>query len=327
MRAGYTNLLLRGATFLLLVACAGGPGGNPGPGGVGDASTDGGVGPLGSAPNSVNPGTRPTPGFTEVEMSPATSTSLPAPGPFLKSLQLNLTPLIEITEVRMFVRDLNLDEAVSAGLEYPGNFLFRLLDGNVIVDESLPELGVAGVPEGTYSKLDLSFEVMEADEIPPGAEDDPLVNGPLIDHSIVVEGHLGLLSPIDLGALGSLTVVQFRFVSDQTAHLEVNSPQGFDFGPDLNHLFLAFKIRTWLDLSIRGLVETVVATLDLPTLLNLLNGGLLLIDSSSGNLTVAAVQLETNINASLRTAPSDDGLFQEADVQEDSFSVCLANCP
>ncbi|HKX13298.1 MAG TPA: hypothetical protein VJP40_09110 [bacterium] len=318
------------AFLFLALACAGGPHGPGGDlGGGSDPATqeNGGVGPLSSAPGSVNPGTRPTPGFTEVEMNPATSTSLPAPAAFLKSLQLNLTPLIEIAEVRMFVRDLNLDDAVSVGVEYPGNFLFRLLDGNVIVDESLPALGRADVPEGTYQKLDLAFEVMEADEIPPGAETDPLVTGPLVGNSIVVEGQLGLLNPIDLGALGSLTVVQFRFVSDEIAHLEVNSPAGFDFGPDLNHLFLAFKVRTWLDLGLRSLVESVVSTLSIQNLVDLLNGGLLVIDADSGDLSVAAVQLETNINTSLRAAPSDDALFQEGDVQEDSFSICLANCP
>lgn len=317
------------AFLFLALACAGGPQGPGGDvGGSGPGTQDnGGIGPLSSEPGVVNPGTRPTPGFTEVEMNPATSTSLPAPAAFLKSLQLNLTPLIEINEVRMFVRDLNLDEAVSSGLEYPGKFLFRLLDGNVIVDESLPELGRADVPEGTYEKLDLSFEVMEVDEIPPGAEDDPLVTGPLVGHSIVVEGILGLVNPIDLGALGTLTVVKFRFVSDETAHLEVNSLAGFDFGPDLNHLFLAFKVRTWLDLGLRSLVESVVSTLSLQNLVDLLNGSLLVIDADSGDLSVAAVQLETNINASLRVAPSDDAIFQEGDVQEDSFSICLANCP
>ncbi len=255
-------------------------------------------------------------------MNPATSTSMPAPAAFLKSLQLNLTPLIEITEVRMFVRDLNLDDAVSAGVEYPGKFLFRLLDGNVIVDESLPPLGLADVPEGTYEKLDLSFEVMEANEIPPGAEDDPLVTGPLVGHSIVVEGNLAV-TPL---LTGLLSIVHFRFVSDEIAHIEVNSPQGFDFGPDLNHLFLAFKIKTWIELTLSGIVETLVNNLSLPQLLQLLSG-LLIIDANTGSLQGVGLELETNINASLRVAPSDDALFQEGDVQEDSFSICLANCP
>jgi hypothetical protein len=325
VRGPLIHLVLAGCLILQLFACAGGPSGpggdiggtDPGVAGTGNTSTDG-VGPLGSNPGSVNPGTRPTPGFTEVEMNPATSTTLPAPAAFLKSLQLNLTPLIEITEVRLFVRDLNLDDDLSAGTEYPGNYLFRLLDGNLIVDESLPPLGTADVPEGTYEKLDLHFEIMTAADIPPGAEDDPLVTGPLVNHSIVVEGHLAV-TPL---LTGLLSVVHFRFVSDQIPHIEVESVQGFDFGPDLNHLFLAFKVRTWLDLSLRGIVETAINNLSLPALLQLLNG-LLIIDANTGTFQGVGLQIETNINSSLRVAPSVDAAFDETDIQEDSFSTVI----
>ena len=302
-----------------MLACAGGPSGPGGDINGNGSSTDpnGTLGPLGSSPGSVNPGTRPTPGFTEVEMNPATSTSLPAPAAFLKNLQLNLTPLIRIDEVRLFVRDLNLDDAVSAGLEYPGNFLFKLVNDELIVDQSLPALGVADVPEGTYEKLELAFEVMDADEIPAGSENDPLINV-LLGHSIVVEGVIELATPIVILPTVSLSLIHFRFVSDQMPNIRVNSVQGFDFGPDLNRLFLAFKIRTWIDLSLAGIISNAVAALDAATLLQLVSG--LLVIDDSGGLSGIALQLETNINTSMRVAPSLDGIFDELDVQEDSFS-------
>lgn len=329
MRSRGLHSVLGGILILQLIACAGGPSGGPGGNdpsvnGTGNTSTgpdgNGGIGPIGSAPGTVNPGTRPTPGFTEVEMNPATSTTLPAPAAFLKSLSLNLSPLIQIDEVRLFVRDLNLDDAVSAGVEYPGNFLFKLVDDELIVDQSLPALGRADVPEGTYQTLDLAFEVMEEDEIPAGAENDPLIDV-LVGHSIVVDGTLELSTPIVILPTISLSLIHFRFVSDQIPNLRVTSPEGFDFGPDLNHLFLAFKIKTWLDLSLSGIIRTAVATLDVPTLLQLLSG--LLIIDDQGGLSGVGLQLETNINASLRVAPSADANFDEADVQEDSFSIVI----
>lgn len=295
--------------FLLLIGCAVGPtGGDP----------SGSDGDLAGGPGSENPATRPTPGFTEVEMRPATSTTLPAPASFLKSLQLNVSPLIAVDEVRLFLKDLDFDDALSPGVESAGPFVVRLVQASGIVDEALPPFGTVGVPEGLYERMDLKLETLDASEIPPGAEDDPLVTGPLVGHSVVVEGTLQITPILNI------SLIRFRFLSREAPALRVETPEALDFGPGLNRLFIAFKIKTWLDLSLPGLIDTVLQTLDLPTLLSILNGVLVIsADSPIPEIRAIALQIEANIHASLRFAPSEDAFFDEADVQENSFSFVI----
>jgi len=226
--------------------------------------------------------------------------------------------LIAVDEVRLFVGDLNFDDAVSPGVEAPGPFVVRLIQGSGIVDEALPPFGIASVPGGLYDQMDLRLEILDAGSIPPEAVDDPLVTGPLVGHSVVVEGQLEI-TPI----LG-VSLIHFRFLSRETPNLRVETPTALNFGPGLNHLFIAFKIKTWLELNLPSLIETVLGNLDLQTLLAILNGVLdISADSPIPQLQSIALNIEANINASLRFAPSEDALFDETDVQENSFSLVV----
>jgi hypothetical protein len=320
--------------LFVLLSCSAGPGGiseiDDGTGGFGPDSTNpgdpngNGGGEVASGPG--NPATRPTPGFTEVEMRPATSTTLPAPAAFLKALSLNLDPLLDIDEVRIFAKNFNFEDALSPGVEYPGGFVIRLVRNSGIVDQALPPLGSAVLPEGDYSNLDLELDILDPDEIPIQAFGDPLITDNLVGHSIVVDGVLELDVPIVIPLVLQLVDVRFRFVSTQIPRLRIETPTPISlFGQDTaNNLFFAFKIKAWLDLSVQGLLQTLIANLDIPTLLDLVDG-LLVISADSPNPQIAAIalQIEANINASLRFAPSADALFDEGDVLESSFSFVL----
>jgi|GEM_PF-2810450 len=308
--------------FLALLSCGGTPGGGPGSVDIAGSvtETDGSAGPGGLAGNptgnqtdtSSNPATRPTPGFTELEMRPATSTSLPAPGSFLKSLNL-IDNLIGISEVRMFLRDLKL--ADGSDFFSGGPFIVRLIQNNQIVDEAFPGFGSHAVTQGDYGQLDLGLEVLSEDQIPAELQDDPVVDS-LVGHSIVVEGTFKgpVLAPI----LGQL--LHFRFVSHQIDNLRIETPNAFTLNASAQTLFVAFKVKTWLDLNLASLLQDL-------NVLQLVDGllGVIVIDTDSSDPIIRgiALQLEANIDTSLRFALSPDALFDEGEVDETSFSDIL----
>jgi len=243
-------------------------------------------------------------------MRPATSTTLPAPAPFLKEISL-IDTLIELDEVRMFLRDLKLQDGSS--FSSPGPFVVRLVRNGSIQDDSFPAFGSHSVPQVSYDQVNLGLKIFTADQIPPELEDDPLVTEALVDHSIVVEGKFKgpLLAPI----LGQL--ISFRFVSHQTDGLRIETPNPFLLNSDQETLFVAFKVKTWLDLNLLSLLQN----LNLAQLIDALVNGLNLdTQSSDPILKGIALQLEANIDASLRLAWSADSLFDESEVDESSLS-------
>lgn len=306
-------------------ACLTGPTEGPGSDTLGSSGLPG-PGDNGVPNGSGNPATRPTPGFTELELKPATSTTLPPPSSFLKGLVI-VDNLIEVTDVRMFLRDVALEDG--ADYSSPGPFLVRLIRGDVIVDESFPEFGTQSVPQGSYERSDLGFQILQAGQIPPELADDSLVTA-LVGHSIIVEGQVDLdFFPLPLRTLLALLLPEdfltFRFISDQTVDLRVEAPTPFDLNLPDQTLFIAFKVKTWLDQGLFGIVTDLLADLNLVELTNLLLGNLLVFDTSGGNATLKgiALSIEANINTSLRFALSPDDIFDEAEVDENSFSDVL----
>src|SRR5262249_11874833 len=134
-----------------------------------------------------NPATRPTPGFTDVELRPATSLTLPSPSLMLKALQISGEDL-DLSEIRIAVKDLELKATGDTAMDFPGPFVVRLISGGVKVDEAVPPFGTAQVPVGSYAQLDLSLEKLPPDQIPPEALNDPVARQFLPDNSIVIEG-------------------------------------------------------------------------------------------------------------------------------------------
>ena len=301
-----------------LIACAGGPG--SGPGGDAGLGTDG-----GPQQGAVNPATRPSPGFTELAMMPATSTTLPPPASFLKGLVI-VGGLIEINEVRMFLRDVTLEDGSS--FFSPGPFVVRLIQGEIVVDESFPDFGTQSVPQGAYDQTDLGFQILSAAQIPPELEDDPLVDR-LVDHSIIVEGKLDLdlfgpaLKTLLTPVLGDF--ISFRFVSNQVVDLRVETPNDFTLDQSAQTLFLAFKVKTWLDAGLFDVLVDLFEGLNLAEILQLLVSNVLVFDTTGGHPTLQGIALtiEANINTSLRFALSNDAIFNEIEVDEISFSNVL----
>jgi len=274
-----------------------------------------GIGAGGLDPSKAfdgNPATRPTPGFTEVEVKPATSETLPAPAPFLKDLVL-LDQVTQIDEVRFFTEHLQLEGGTGPVFDLEGPFVVRLIQGGNIVDEALPDFGGGVVPNGNYSRFDIGFQRLTPSLLPPEAQGDPEVLGPLMDHSMVVEG--SFQGPNIAPILGIR--IPFRFVSSQIAVLQVQSSDAFQLSGDFTSLFIAFKIQTWFSAAILNALNL----LDPQTLLD----QPLILDTQSSNpaLKSIALQIEANINASLRLAPSADQIFQESDVDEASTSQVL----
>ncbi len=298
-------------SIILLTACLGGPSPTGQDGGNGDGTGQ----DLGGS--GQNPATRPTPGFSEFEMRPATSTTLPPPAAFLKGLII-IDQLVELNEIRMVLRDLEFGNGGS--FDKPGPFIVRLIFSDAIVDESFPKFGSSQVQQGFYDQSDLGFKLLAPEEIPPELEDDPVVTGPLVDHSIVVEGKFKgpLLNPV----LGQW--IRFRFVSTQTVDLRIESPTSFELGDPAATLFIAFKVRTWLDESLVEILHDFLEKLDLKALLKILSEGLVLdTKASDPTLRGIALTLESNINASLRFALSPDDIFNESEVDETSLSFVL----
>ncbi len=306
----------------ILSACGGGI---PGASDVVGSTGSGIFGSDSSGGNSLNPATRPTPGFTEVAVNPATSVTEGNNLKFskvypIKFLSLNLGG-IEIDEVRMVIENLNFDDQVSPGVEGPGVAILRLVQNGVIVDQALPNLGAAILPEGIYQTLDFNYRVLSVSEIPPEAQNDPVVTQNLVNHSIVVEGSYLFNLPL----LGTLLRIPFRFLSDQTSTVRIEDINGLAFfGQEVTHnLFLVDKIQLWFDLTVVQLLQSLSITV-LPVLGGVVNG-ILEIDANSAVAAIAniAITIEQNINTAFRFGIGPDATFTESDVIEASFSFVL----
>ena len=274
-----------------------------------------GAGPQVSDPTKSfdgNPATRPTPGFTEIEVRPATSETLPAPASFLKDLAL-LDTLTEIDEVRFFTQDLQMIGNSGPAFNLAGPFVVRLIQAGNIVDEALPEFGGAVVANGDYSSFDLKFANLIQEQIPSEAEGDAVVTGELVNHSMVVEG--SFKGP-DLAPILGIRI-PFRYVSHETSTVRIQGATPLSLTGDYTTLFIAFKIQTWFDQNILSQI----LSLDAQVLLN----GVLILDTESLDpiLKNIALQIEAQVNTSLRLAPSEDGVFQESDVDENSSSSVI----
>ncbi len=291
------------------------------------AITDGGNLPLGGTGVfgvGGNPATRPTPGFTEVEVAPATSTTDTSSNRFLSSSENKLLALqfggIEIDEIRIVEENFDFDDNVSPGVEGPGFSIIRLVQNGNIVDDALPEIGSAILPDGDYSTLDLQYKILAANEIPPEAANDPVVTEQLVGNSIVIEG--SFLFPVQLPILNLR--IPFRFISKQTSTIRIETPNAINFsGLVLQFLFIAHKVQLWFDMNVANLLQSLNATL-LPIVNNTVTG-VLILDANSPNASIRniALEIQGNIDTGFRLAPSDDGFFQESDVLESSVSFVL----
>lgn len=313
MNRALSILALVVASFL--TACGGGIPGTSEVSGLGS-------GVFGPGGDSSNPATRPTPGFTEVAVNPATSVSEAETQKFsqvypVKLLGLNLGG-VELDEVRMVIENFNFDDNISPGIEGPGFVIVRLIQNGVIVDDTIPLLGTAVLPEGNYQTLDFNYRILQQGDIPAGAENDPVVTQYLVGHSIVIEGSY----LYDLPLLGNLLRIPFRFFSDQTSTIRIEDTNGLPFfGQDETHfLFIVSKVQLWFDVTVVNLLQSLSLTV-LPVVGGVVNG---ILDLDAGSVVASisqiAVTLQQNIDTAFRFGLGPDASFAESDVLEASFS-------
>ncbi|MFO1519657.1 MAG: hypothetical protein U1F57_08370 [bacterium] len=260
-----------------------------------------------------NPATRPTPGFTELQILPATSLTLPAPGAFLKALMIS-EGNVEVEEVRVAVKDLQLKNGDISETDLKGPFVVRLIQKATIVDEALPSFGTVSVPEGNYTRLKLTLDKLPQNEVPAEALTDSIVTSFLVDNSVVVEGSF-LESPgNDIDQSGGVSMIPFRFVSNNGNSLEIDTTSPFTLSPGLNFLFVAFKIQLWFNASVVDALQQLNPSA--------LQNGIVLLNDQSDNSQIRQIVdlIETQIEQSLRFAPSDDDHFEENEVDDHSSS-------
>jgi hypothetical protein len=322
------NARLRSFLFSLLciflLSCAGqGPLGVYNPGGSGNLPSGeggGGSGGGGTEPPSSggiydgNPATRPTPGFTEVALAPATSTSDPSSATSTKALLLN-NGIVTIDEVRMHLQDISLlNDGGTEVLHLSGPFIVRLLKDQVIVDESFPEFGGGVIPNDSYHELQLRFsQLQESSIIPEELLEDLLTINLLPEHTMVITGSLRLLNRILPGFL----TIPFQFFSSQENIIQILSPNDLVTDGTFFNLFIAFKIQQWFDNDVAillGLLDPLV----------ILQPLVLEVGSNIPLLNQIAELIELNINQSLRLAPSLNDTFEEGDVDELSTSESIS---
>lgn len=308
--------ILAAVAGLIFIACGGSiPGTESSPGGTGVFGN--------SEVSSSNPATRPTPGFTAVTVNPATSTTSDQNQKFNQVKPVRFLALalggVELDEVRLVIENLNFDDSISPGIEGPGHTIIRLIQNGQIVDQSLPLMGTAILPEGNYRTLDFNYKILAASDIPPEAQDDPVITQHLVNHSIVIEGSY----LIDLPLIGNLLRIPFRFISDQTSTIRIEDPSGLPFfGQDQpNFLFIVHKVQLWFDATVVNLLQSLSLTV-LPVVGGVVNGILeLSANSTIGSLRDIAVVIQDNIDTGFRFALSPDGVFEESEVLEASFSL------
>ncbi|MCE9625964.1 MAG: hypothetical protein K8R69_11035 [Deltaproteobacteria bacterium] len=286
--------------LLGLLACAGNPGdGNPGGGGL-------------------TP-TPPVPVFGDFILGVATTTPIgPSNAKFSKSLAF-AGGGINVLETRNTVSDIafEADNQANNDVEFPGVFVVELIHQGAEVNQEFPGFGITQIPFDTYRKFKMSFEKLDSEDIPQELLPDPLVAQLLLDRTFVVTGTFQEAVGKDVDGDGRIGSVPFQILSDNQVEIEVSSPNFFTVSPDkTNFFFIAFQIDAWFN----GL---------LPQLQSLtpsdLTGGVAVIRKEISNNKIAQIldDFESNTERSCKSAPSEDGNFDEDDVDGESGSEPL----
>ncbi len=304
MSRSLLQVLLRLALFLSLAACSGGVG-NP----------DGG---------NLTP-TPPVPVFGDFILGVATTQTGGVSG--LRAMARPSTTKalsfagggIEVEETRNTVSDISFEMAGEADLEidFPGVYVVELVRQSALVNLEFPDFGVTQIPFGDYNRFKMDFEKLDSEDIPPEVLPDPLVSNLLLDRTFVVVGRFREAAGKDVNGDGRIDTVPFQILSDNEVEIEVSSPNFFTVSEDkVNFFFIAFQIEAWFN----GL---------LPQFQDLgpsdLSGGVAVVsqDISSEKIANILQDFESNTELSCKSAPSEDGEFDEDDVDEESGSEPL----
>lgn len=226
---------------------------------------------------------------------------------------------IEVEETRNTVSDISfkMEGETELEIDFPGVFVVELVSQSVLVNREFPDFGVTQIPFGDYNRFDMDFEKLDSEDIPPELLPDPLVSNLLLDRTFVVTGRFREAAGKDVNGDGRIDTVPFQILSDNEVEIEVSSPNFFTVSEDkVNFFFIAFQIETWFN----GL---------LPQFQDLgpsdLSGGVAVVSQniSSEKIAILLQAFESNTEVSCKSAPSEDGEFEEDDVDEESGSEPL----
>lgn len=227
-----------------------------------------------------------------------------------------LNDAIRLEETRNVVSDISFKPAdgSSAEVAFPGMYVVELITGGATVNQAFPNFDPTTIAYTTYNEFNMKFDKIDARSIPAGLLNDPLVTQYLVDQSIVIEGSFAESAENDLDQDGKLSYIPFRLISNKDVNIRVSSPNVFAVSADkINYFFIAFQVDNWFGNTL-GLFQEVTSN-------ELTNGVLEINDQSQfDNVKEILEQFENNLDRSCKSAPSEDGDFEESDVDEESSS-------
>ena len=299
LRKIFFSLLLLGILATAMQACGGGA-----PGGSG---------------NPASP-TPPVPVFGDFVLNVATSNPGATASVSSQNIRANSVAFqnnaILLSETRNVISDISFkptDES-SAELDFPGMYVVELITGGDIVNQVFPTFDPKQIAFTSYNEYEMKFDKLEARSIPAGLLDDPLVTQYLVDQSIVIEGTFVESAENDINHNGLVDSIPFRLISNKDVNIRVTSPNSFTVSPDkINYFFIAFQVNLWFNNTVSFFQEVRPEELT--------NGVLIVSDQSHfDNVREILDQFENNLEGSCKSAPSDNGDFEQGDVDEESSS-------
>ncbi len=223
---------------------------------------------------------------------------------------------IRIEETRNNIEDISFEGDNQQGdkVEFPGRFVVLLVRQGSIVNLEFPDFSTADLPFDSYHAFEMRISRLVSDNIPSELLDDPLVTDVMEDQSFLVEGSFLESGDNDIDGNGSVNFIPFRIVSDNEVQVRVSSPNPFVVSPDkVNFFFIAVQLQAWFEELLPMLQQLTAADL---------TGGTAVISDSHPDGMVRDIldRFELNTEKSLKIAPSEDGEFDEADIDEASES-------
>lgn len=266
--------------------------------------------------------TPPVPVFGDFILGVATS--IPSGGSALRAMSVHPATKnlsfegggIEVEETRNTVSDISFEMEGQAEIEidFPGVFVVELVRQSSLVNQEFPDFGVTQIPFGDYKRFRMKFERLESEDIPAELLPDPLVSSLLLDRSFVVTGWFREAAGKDVNGDGRIDTVPFQILSDKQVEIEVSSPNAFNVSQDkLNFFFIAFRLETWFSDLLPQFQDLTSSDL---------SGGLALVSKEISNNKISDIlkDFEDNVEVSCKSAPSEDGDFEEEDVDGESGS-------
>ncbi len=303
------SLKLRKIIFILLLALL----------------TLGGLQTCGGGTGSGNPAspTPPVPVFGDFVLGVATSNGAATASNSkqnMNSLRSNSVSFqnaaILLEETRNVISDIAFKPTNegSAELDFPGMYVVELITGGSVVNKVFPSFDPKQIAFTSYNEFEMKFDKINAGNIPPGLLQDPLVNQYLVDQSIVIEGSFLESAANDINKDGKISYIPFRLISNKDVNIRVTSPNSFTVSSNkINYFFIAFQVNNWFN--------NTLALFQVVTSRELTNGVLIITDKSNKeNIRAILNQFENNLDASCKSAPSNNGEFEESDVDGESSS-------